>query len=215
MQYKRILVLAPHTDDGELGCGGTINRFCKEGSTVHYVAFSTCRRSLPAGTPPDALEKEVKKATKILGIPSSNLILFDYDVRVFNTLRQQLLDDMIRLKNEINPDLILAPSLNDTHQDHQVIANESIRAFKEVSIWGYEMPWNNLSFNTQCFVELQEEHVSVKAKALEEYESQKHRRYLNKEFVYSLANIRGIQINVKYAEAFEIIRTVVKLPSSL
>ena len=48
---RRILVLAPHTDDGELGCGAAIARFVEQGAEVHYVAFSTAKESVPKGMP--------------------------------------------------------------------------------------------------------------------------------------------------------------------
>lgn len=83
MSNESVLVLAPHTDDGELGCGGTINRFIEEGIEVYYAAFSTCRSSLPPEMEPDTLEKEVKAATKILGLKDPNLLLYDFDVRHF------------------------------------------------------------------------------------------------------------------------------------
>ena len=70
-QWKRALVLAPHTDDGEFGCGGTMARLVEAGCDVRYVAFSIATRSLPPGFPPDTLAREVAEATAELGIPSS------------------------------------------------------------------------------------------------------------------------------------------------
>ena len=208
MSSKKILVLAPHTDDGELGCGGSIAKYCREGNEVFYVAFSTCRRSLPAPLAPDTLEKEVIKATAILGIKRENLILFDYDVRDFPKDRQRILEDMVKLKTDIKPDIVFVPSLNDLHQDHQVIANEGLRAFKNNSLIGYEMPWNNISFNTNFFIALDEVDIQTKIQALKEYESQKNRNYLNEDFIKSLAYTRGVQIGARYAEAFDLIRWV-------
>ena len=46
---KNVLILAPHTDDGELGCGGTIAKLIEEGSEVYYAAFSVCETSVPEG----------------------------------------------------------------------------------------------------------------------------------------------------------------------
>ncbi|MER3409204.1 MAG: hypothetical protein C4306_03670, partial [Thermoleophilia bacterium] len=66
--WKRVLVLAPHTDDGELGCGGTMARLVEEGAEVRYVAFSIAVKSLPPGFPPDTLAREVREATRELGI---------------------------------------------------------------------------------------------------------------------------------------------------
>lgn len=70
---KNILVLAPHTDDGELGLGGTISRLIEDGKKVTYVAFSTAQQSVPEGFPKDILKTEVKQATQTLGIEPENL----------------------------------------------------------------------------------------------------------------------------------------------
>ena len=61
-----VLVLAPHTDDGELGCGGTIARFLEEGKEVYYVAFSTCRTSVPEGYPEDILKTDLRICLRLL-----------------------------------------------------------------------------------------------------------------------------------------------------
>ena len=63
-----VLVLGPHTDDGEFGCGGTIARLIEEGKEVFYATFSCAEESVPEGLPKDILLKEVKAASKILGI---------------------------------------------------------------------------------------------------------------------------------------------------
>jgi len=203
------LVLAPHTDDGELGAGGTIARLIEEGVKVYYAAFSTAEASVPAGLPKDILKTEVKAATKKLGISEEQLIIYQYEVRKLNYARQQILENLIELRKTINPDLVFLPSLNDIHQDHLTIAQEGLRAFKTKIILGYELIWNNISFNTQCFVKLEERHVALKAEALKEYGSQKGRDYMAPDFIYSLARTRGVQAGMSYAEAFEIIRFII------
>jgi LmbE family N-acetylglucosaminyl deacetylase len=206
---KRVLILAPHTDDGEFGCGGTINKMISEGNEVYYAAFSACQQSVLPQFPSDILITEVKSATKKLGVRPENLILFDYDVRTFNYRRQDILDDLIRMRTEIKPDMIFLPSLNDIHQDHKTIAEEGIRAFKFNTIFAYEMPWNNMTFTTSSFVLLEESHVQKKVEALQEYKSQAHRPYANEEFIRSMATIRGVQIGQRYAEAFDIVRLII------
>jgi len=207
---KVVLVLAPHTDDGEFGCGGTINKLIKDGYDVHYAAFSACQQSVLPQFPSDILITEVKAATKVLGIKAENLYLFDYDVRTFNYRRQDILDDLIKLRTKLKPDIIFMPSLNDLHQDHKTIADESLRAFKFSTIFCYEMPWNNITFTTSSFFELSEDNVSTKVAALKEYKSQEHRTYANENFIRSLATTRGVQIGTTYAETFEILRHIVK-----
>ena len=208
MMSERVLILAPHTDDGELGCGGTISKFIEEGKEIFYAAFSVAEDSVPVGFPKNVLEIEVKNATKILKIPPNNLFIYRYSVRTFSYHRQELLDNMISLKKDLNPDMIFIPSINDLHQDHKTIAEEGIRAFKKTTVLGYEEPWNNISFNTVCFVPLKERHIKLKIDALKCYNTQAYRKYLNEEFIRSLAKMRGVQIEKEYAEAFEVIRWV-------
>ncbi len=208
LNAKRILVLAPHTDDGELGCGGTIAKFCNEGKEVFYAAFCLCSKSLPANLPPDTLETECKNATSVLGIPSSNLILFNYEVRELPASRQKILEELLQLSKQINPDLVLLPAASDVHQDHQVIHQEGMRAFKNTSFAGYELPWNNYSFHTNFFMKLSEEEVEKKIEALKAYKSQSHRKYMNPDFIRSLAKVRGVQCDSQYAEAFEIYKLI-------
>lgn len=205
---KKVLVLAPHTDDGELGCGGTIARMIENGIDVYYVAFSACEISVPDGFPKDILIREVKQATNKLGIKPENLKLLKYDVRTFNYHRQAILDDILNLKKEIAPDLIFIPALHDIHQDHATIANEAFRAFKFSNILCYELPWNNLNFNTTLFVKLEERHIEIKKTAMREYKSQAHRSYANDLFIQSLAITRGVQSGNTYAEVFEVIRLI-------
>lgn len=207
-KIKTALVLAPHTDDGEFGCGGTIAKLLEEGIKIHYVAFSACQQSVLPEFPSDILITEVREATKVLGIKKENLHLLEYDVRTFSSKRQEILDDIIILKNKINPDLVFIPSLNDLHQDHSTIAIEAVRAFKFINILCYEIPWNNFSFTNTSFFVLNENHIKLKINALDKYKSQKHRTYANEEFIRSLARTRGVQIGQKYAEVFEVIRSI-------
>ncbi len=208
MASKKILVLAPHTDDGEFGCGGTINKLIQEGNEVFLAAFSACQQSVLPQFPSDILITEVKAATLKLGIKPENLILFDYDVRTFNYRRQDILDDLIKLRSKIKPDMVFIPSLNDIHQDHKTIAEEGLRAFKFCTLLCYEMPWNNITFSTSTFFILSEENIKAKVEALQEYKSQAHRPYANERFIRSLANTRGVQIDKEYAEAFEVLRWI-------
>lgn len=204
----RMLVLAPHTDDGEIGCGGTISKYVDEGADVFYAAFSTARTSVRPEFPESILEAEVREATAILGINEDRLRIYDFPVREFPQHRQAILQQMIELREEINPEIIFVPSLNDIHQDHQVVAQEGLRAFKRHTLLGYEEPWNNIVFETRCFIPLREEHVERKIAALQCYRSQGHRTYLDAEFIRSLAKIRGTQIEGGYAEAFEVLRWI-------
>jgi len=210
MATNRVLVLAPHTDDGELGCGGTIAKWCDAGNDVFYVAFSTAEQSVPEGFPKDILKTEVRLATEVLGIKNENLIIMNYEVRKLNYSRQSILEDLVSIKRDVKPDTVFIPCMDDIHQDHSTVAHEALRAFKSTTMLSYELIWNNISFNTHSFVVLDEEHIIRKARALKQYASQGGRPYMSEEFVLAMATTRGVQIGVKYAEAFEVVRWIQK-----
>ena len=207
-KFNTVYVLAPHTDDGELGAGATINKLVESGANIYYFAFSTAEKSVPKGFPRDILKTEVINATSKIGIPKENVIIYNYEVRKLNYVRQEILEDLIKHRNVLNPDLVLMPSLNDIHQDHSTIAQEGLRAFKNTTILGYELIWNNLKFDTTSFVKLDKKNIQAKCDSLKEYKSQGTRDYMSEEFIYALAKTRGVQIGADYAESFEVIRWV-------
>ena len=209
-QFKRALVLAPHTDDGELGAGGTIARLVELGCTVHYAAFSIAEESVPAHLPRDILDTEVRAATQQLGIAPEHLHVFKFKVRKLGQARQEILEELVRLRAAHQFDLVLMPNLHDIHQDHETVAREGVRAFKNTTLLGYELICNSLQFNTCAFVALEEKHLARKIDALKAYKSQDGRTYMSPDFIRSLATARGVQIGANYAEAFEVVRWVMR-----
>lgn len=207
-KFGKVLILAPHTDDAELGCGGTIAKMLEEDIEIYVAAFSTARASLPPGSNPDLLKEEFLKAMDIFNISGDHLFIYDYKVRKLNYFRQEVLEELVKLKNDLQPDMVLLPSGSDLHQDHQVVYNEGLRAFKDSTVWGYELPWNHITFSAQAFITLNKQHVDLKWDVLEAYESQieKGRNYFTKDFIEGLARVRGVQVKADFAEAFEVIR---------
>lgn len=208
MQINRLLVLAPHTDDAELGCGGSMARLLDEGVEVHVATFSTAEESLPEGAPPTMLRDEFVAAMEVLDIPAARYSVFDFPVRRLSYHRQEVLDELMVLKKKINPDAVFLPSGSDLHQDHQVVNAEGLRAFKDITLWGYELPWNQVTFSANAFLTLETRHLKRKWAALQCYQSQLelHRAYFTWEYVESIARVRGVQIKADFAEAFEVIR---------
>ena len=212
MNFDRVLILSPHTDDAELGCGGYITKLISENKTLLWVVFSTAEASLPDNLPPDTLVKEFEAVMKSLNLKKDQYRVYNFKVRQLPDNRQEILEILNNLKNEFHPSLVIGPSLNDYHQDHAVIANEMVRAFKTTSsIISYELPWNHLEFRSQFFVKLDEENMIKKISLLNKYQSQVYikRHYFTEDFIRGLALTRGAQINHKYAEAFDVIRMVI------
>lgn len=194
-----ILVLCPHTDD-EINCAGTIDRHISNGDSVRVLAFSRGN--------PDTGAKfgEFALSMKKLGV--SDFELFDFETRYFDTRRQEILQ---LLCDENTPNVVYCPAVWDCHQDHQVIVNEAIRAFRKSSIYGYEVLHNGVIGQiVNHYVVLDMKHIYLKASMAKCYHSQSFRSYMNFDYFEAIARLRGHQITVQYAEAFQTIRSIKK-----
>lgn len=166
IKNKNILILSPHTDDETLGCGGFINKLSKD-NNINIICFSYCGKNI--------LKEEFNNATKVLDKNVKTIVL-EHKVRYFN--RQEVLDDLIKYKKELNPDIIICPSSYDVHQDHLVIYNESVRAFKDRSILGYCHHWNIVGISDlRLIVKLNENNIKSKNMAMDKYQTQSERKY--------------------------------------
>jgi N-acetylglucosamine malate deacetylase 1 len=205
----RALVVAAHTDD-EFGCAGTLVRLIEAGAEVHYVALSRCEESVPPGFPKDVLETECRACLRQIGLADENVSVGEFQVRHFPAHRQEILEQLVALRRRLEPNLVFVPASFDTHQDHRTVYEEGFRAFKLASILGYELPQNLISFSNSAFIALDENHLKLKVEALNLYTSQRFRAYADQSFIRSLAQVRGVQSGTPYAEAFELIRLLVR-----
>ena len=199
----KVLVLSPHTDDAELGCGGYLTKLHEEGAEIVVAVFSDCSNiwTLP-------LMEECEISLKHI---NAGVIIGDYPLRGFHGAREVILSSIVEIKTGTPWDLVLCPSSTDIHQDHQVVHQEAVRAFRrDTNLLAYELPWNTRGFNPTYFVELQEKHIQGKLRMLSEYRSQieLNRLYFEHERVRGQARGRGLQIKKEYAEAFEVINWI-------
>jgi len=139
-----------------------------------------------------------------LGIDS--WYFYDYDRRTFNSNRQGILDDMIQHRNDY--DYVFSTHPQDVHQDHAVIGQEAIRAFKNTNLLFYLQPSNLINLNVKVFSEITEEDLMIKYKAINCYQSQYdlERYYFDLDYIRSLAKVYGTMINKPYAEGFDSFR---------
>lgn len=205
--FRRVLALGAHTDDIELGCGALLSRLHREDAQIIVAAFSRAEQSLPAGVPADTLEREFRGSMGHLGLDSSSVFMGQVPVRHFPEHRQTVLDELVRLNRTFEPDLVLTMSSTDTHQDHEVVHQESVRAFRGRSVLGYEVPWNQQTTSSTLFAEVTEQDVATKVRMLGEYTSQATlgRAYVDPDYIRSAATFRGVQGKCELAEAFEVV----------
>ena len=214
--WMKYLFVSAHADDACVAIGGTIALLAeKESNEMKFLSFSIAEKSVPEGFPKDIVAGECINSLKVLGIEEKDIIIERYPVREFPKYRQEILEYLVKIKNEYQPDVVFFPSTSDVHQDHIVINQECIRAFrKSSSLYGFDFPWNVLFGNRlNLFFEIKEEHLEKKIKALQCFESQcaKESMILDEIYTRSLVIERGHRVGVKYAEALEIIREVRRL----
>jgi LmbE family N-acetylglucosaminyl deacetylase len=205
LSRRRILVLAPHTDDAELGSGASIHRWLGEGSEV-WIANLSDTSNIFGEESGRIMRQEAIAAASCLGVGRDTVIFGDFPLRRFSENRQQLLDFLCEIDRQVKPDLVLGPSISDTHQDHGVVAQEMVRAFKRASIFGFDTYWNISRQDCSVVVQATEENVKMKIESLSKYVSQSDRAYMSPEAVMSQARIRGLPRGFGFAEAFSSIQ---------
>jgi len=100
---------------------------------------------------------------ELLGLDKSGYLIENFQVRKLTEKRQDVLEILVNVGKKFKPELVIGPSVHDYHQDHLVVANEMIRAYKmKSSIICYELPWNQVFFQSQFFVKLDEKHIKNK-----------------------------------------------------
>ena len=198
---NKVLVLSPHPDDGILGAGGTISRFIEEGKEVWYVIFSWLNQGFEGS--------EIDDSLLSLGIKRDHIIIWEYPVRRFFEKRQEILEDMLKLRSEIAPELVLCHSSDDRHQDHEIARKEAFRAFRWHSIWGYDLPWNTRHFKSDIFVSLYRRNIEQKNKALKCIGSQQKSSYYNPKRREANAIAMGEKVGQDFVECFESISQVI------
>ncbi|EAQ65695.1 hypothetical protein MED121_09023 [Marinomonas sp. MED121] len=208
-KIERALFVSAHPDDTEFGAGGLLQVLLEKGVDVTLAVMSNPVESLEEGADKNLLLDEQTLSAKCLGV-RNDIILFDFPVRKFSYYRQEILEELIKLKKKIKPDLIVTSSTSDYHQDHNTIALEACRAFKQQTLLGYTHPWNSRCLIGNVFFELSQSNLDKKIDAISSFVSQSQRAYSAPRIIESLAMEAGIASGFKYAERFELISMSVK-----
>jgi len=199
----KVLVVGAHPDDFEIGCSGLLQKY--KGSIDLKIAVFSDRMDTGEMRNLD----EQFDSLKILKIDPASLQVFDIPTRIFHDYKSKIRNYLLSIKQEFNPEVILCPALHDIHQDHIVLAEETIRIFREKSVLGFEVLRSGYGFNPNLHVELSEEMVETKIKSAQCYKSQftttkSGGYYFNSNVMKGLMFARGGQYGIPYAEGFEV-----------
>jgi N-acetylglucosamine malate deacetylase 1 len=200
---KRVLFLGAHPDDIELGCGALLHHIVKH-TDVLCVTLSDNQKN------PDlqSVKEEHFESMAVLGVPEEKIILGPFTTRVFPESRQEILEYFLRLRSEFGPDLIFVHSKQDVHQDHLTMTDEALRAFRGITVLGFDVVRSSYGFFPHFLVEVTEADVNKKIEALSQYETYRDRYYFNNELTRSIMVRHGALAERPFAEGFDILRIV-------
>ncbi len=200
---KRLLFLGAHPDDIELGCGALIHHIAPL-SEVMCVTLSDNQKN-------PLLKNVVNEACRsmaILGVPSDRVVFGPFTTRVFPQERQEILEYLLQVRRDYKPDLIFVHSKQDVHQDHQTITEEAMRAFRGITVLGFDVVRSSSGFFPHFLVEVNEEDVEAKVRALAQYETYRDKYYFSGELTRSILVRHGALAERPFAEGFDILRVV-------
>lgn len=200
---KKVLFIGAHPDDIELGCGALLHHIVDQ-TDVLCVTLSDNQKN------PDLknLRQEHLDSMAVLGIPAAKVIFGPFTTRVFPDARQEILEYFLKFRGEFQPDLIFVHSRNDIHQDHNVITEEALRAYRGITVLGYDVVRSSYGFFPHFLVEVTEEDVQKKIEALACYQTYRDRYYFNSELTRSIMVRHGALAECPLAEGFDILRIV-------
>jgi N-acetylglucosamine malate deacetylase 1 len=200
---KRVLFLGAHPDDIELGCGALLHHIVRQ-TEVLCVTLSDNQKN------PDLqnVRSEHLGSMAILGVPNEKIVLGPFTTRIFPDARQEILEYFLRLRKDFKPDLIFVHSKQDVHQDHLTMTDEALRAFRGITVLGFDVVRSSYGFFPHFLVEVTEEDVNKKIEALACYETYRDRYYFNRELTRSIMVRHGALAECPFAEGFDILRIV-------
>jgi len=200
---KRVLFLGAHPDDIELGCGGLIHHIAPI-SDLLCVTLSDNQKNPDLG----AVVDEHYRSMAILGVPGECVILGPFTTRIFPDTRQEILEYFLKLRRDFQPDLIFVHSREDIHQDHNVMTEEALRAYRGITVLGYDVVRSSYGFFPHFIIEVTEADVEKKIEALSQYRTYNDKYYFNQELTRSIMVRHGALGEVPFAEGFDILRIV-------
>ncbi|MEA4811907.1 MAG: PIG-L family deacetylase [Anaerolineaceae bacterium] len=200
---KSLLFLGAHPDDIELGCGALIAEIAQI-TSIHCFTFSNNQQNPELGN----LVEEFGKSMRALGLKEGQYQLGAFQTRHFPQQRQEVLEQMLALRKQFQPQIVFVHTARDVHQDHGTLTQEALRAFRGTTVLGYDVLRSSYGFFPDFLVEVSEKSVETKLQALGEYKTYANKYYFSPEILRATAIRHGALAERPFAEGFDIIRMV-------
>lgn len=205
MQFygKKVCFIGAHPDDIELGCGALIARIAGK-TDIRCVTFSNNQKNPLLKN----LIDEHYASMQTLGVPRERVDLLDFETRRFQEHRQEILEAMIGIMRADDPDIVFVHTKSDVHQDHGVLTQEALRAFRGRTVLGFDVIRSSYGFFPDFLVGVEEQDVQKKLDALAQYKTYAGKYYFSPEVTRATLIRNGAICERSYAEGFDILRIV-------
>ncbi len=200
---KKVLFIGAHPDDIELGAGALIHN-------ILPICDVTCVTLSDNQKNPDLQNVlgEHYNSMAALGVPRENVIVEKFQTRLMPEHRQEILEYFLKLRKEIQPDIIFTHTEKDIHQDHNAMTREALRAYRGITVLGFDVVRSSHGFFPNFFVEVNEADVEAKLNALSQYKTYQDRYYFESALLRATMVRHGALAEKPFAEGFDIMRIV-------
>jgi LmbE family N-acetylglucosaminyl deacetylase len=209
-QIKTVLCLGAHSDDIEIGCGGTVMKLAAEndGLTVFWVVFTADGRR----------QAEARASARVFlsRAAKAKIIIKQFRNGFFPFQGERIKEFFEELKERVKPDVVFTHYRDDRHQDHRTISDLTWNTFRNHLILEYEIPKYDGDLGVpNLFVSLNEGICQAKTQQLcRFFRTQSNKHWFTPDTFLALMRLRGIECASKYAEAFHGRKLVLDLGSS-
>lgn len=203
-RLSQLLLLGAHCDDIAIGAGGTVLALCRANPGLRVTALVLSG----GGTVREAEERAALAA--LCDGAELDLAVLDLPDGRAPAHWERAKEAVEAVRRRCEPDLVLAPSPHDAHQDHRTLATLVPTAFRDHLVLGYEiLKWDGDLAQPGVLVPLADDVARAKAALLaEHYPSQRGRAWFDDEVFLGLARVRGVQCQARYAEGFHLAKAV-------
>lgn len=202
---KKVFFIGAHPDDIELGCGALISNISGFSEVFCITLSDNQKNSLLKN-----VVREHYESMSILGVQEDHVIVGDFETRRFLHARQEILEFLIDLNKKHRPEIVFVHSKSDLHQDHGAVTNETLRAFRGTSVFGFDVIRSSQGFFPTFLVEVTEKDVEQKISSLAAYKTYADKYYFGPELTRAILIRNGSLCERSFAEGFDILRMVGK-----